>query len=83
MMMKAMILDAADDRKPPRLGLESIAIRPGEYEHQRVAIELRERGEALLGLESHGVDRETPRRPCDAITIKSHPLALAMSIIAL
>ena len=26
---------------------------------------------------------ETPRRPCDAITIKSHPLALAMSMIAL
>ena len=35
----ALVRDAADDRKPPGIGLESVAVRGRQHQHERVVIE--------------------------------------------
>jgi hypothetical protein len=58
---ESLVGNPADDRKPPCVWLESVAVRCRYEQHEGVPLERRERREAFADIETEGVARVVPR----------------------
>ena len=58
---ESLVRHAADDREPPAVAAQLVALGGREHHHQRVAVQPRKLGEALTGVQPHRVGGEGAR----------------------